>query len=136
MGEGVQKMLVAIMPSALNGSSDELEKVADMDSDIDTLYSHIVDYLGKISLQKLTAENTKTLMGLFELVQQLEEIGDIVETRMVNVGLKRVTENIAISAETIAKIESFHQQIVSAFEFSNLAIRDLDAGRCKKSQIP
>ena len=132
MGEGVQRMLVAIMPTALVGSSEELEKVADMDSDVDTLYSHIIDYLGKISLQKLSAENTKTLMGLFELVQQLEEIGDIVETRMVNVGLKRITENVAVSLDTISKIESFHQQIVSAFEYSNLAIRDLDPIAAKK----
>ncbi len=132
MGEGVQKMLVAIMPSALTGSSEELEKIADMDSTIDTQYSHIIDYLGKISTQKLTAENTKTLMGLFELVQQLEEIGDIIETRMVNVGLKRITQDLVVSADTVSKIESFHHQIVSALEFSNLAIRNLDPVAAKK----
>jgi phosphate:Na+ symporter len=134
MGKDVTKMFAASMPTALTGSGAELEKIADRDRDIDRLYRYIVDYLGKISLQKLSEENTAQLMGMFDLVQQLEQIGDIVESRIVILGLRRISDDIVVSKNTLAKIMAFHKQVLSALELSNSAIHDLNFDAAKQAR--
>lgn len=126
MSKKVQKMMTQILPTLFTGSVEQLEKIAKKDDVVDTLYAHIIEYLGKISVQELTKTQTKELMALFELVQQLEEIGDILESRMVPLGLKRIHENITVSEETAAKILSVHQEAVTAFALSTKAIKTLD----------
>jgi len=126
MSKKVGKMMKYILPTLFTGSAEQLEKIANKDNDVDTLYAHIVEYLGKISVQELTKTQTKELMALFELVQQLEEIGDIIESRMVPLGLKRINEKISVSDETANKILAVHQEAVTAFELSTKAIKKLD----------
>jgi phosphate:Na+ symporter len=134
MSEMVEDMLASILPTAFTGSSEELAVISDKDADIDALYAHIVEYLGKISVQELTDEQTKELTALFELVQQLEEIGDIVESRMVPLGLRRIEENIVVSDETAAKISDVHQQVVATFDLTTTAIQKLDKIAAKEAR--
>jgi len=134
MSKKVQKMMAAILPALFTGSAEQLGKIAEKDDIVDTLYAHIIEYLGKISVQELTKTQTKELMALFEIVQQLEEIGDILESRMVPLGLKRIHEDISVSEETAAKILAVHQEAVQAFTLSTKAIKTLDRAAAKEAR--
>lgn len=134
MSKKVHKMLSEILPAAFSGDKESLTTIADRDNTVDALYAHIVEYLGKISVQELTKTQTKELMALFELVQQLEEIGDIIESRMVPLGLKRIKDDITVSDETAAKIQHVHQEVVTAFGLSRTAIKTLDRAAAEQAR--
>ena len=51
--------------------------------DVDALYGEIVIYLGKLSKTNLSDEHAEELLFLFQTVDRLENIGDIMEKNMV-----------------------------------------------------
>ena len=51
-----------------------------MDDAVDSLNAQIIDYLGKISRLTLTAAQTADLIRLMSAVNDLENIGDVIET--------------------------------------------------------
>ncbi len=127
----VERMVDAILPTALTGSASELQSIAEMDANVDDLHGHIVTYLGKISVRTLSEDETDTLMRLFTIVKELEEIGDIVETGMVMLGLRRIAENITVSAPTLERITDYHRQVQIAFELMSTALKEEDATAVK-----
>ena len=132
LGKRVSKMLKKILPAALSGTADELEEIANMDDKVDALFAHIINYLGQISVRKLSESENKTLMRLFDIVQQLEEIGDIIESRMVMLGLRRIEDNIKVSDATLKKINSYHERVVEALDLMLLALKEQDPAHVKK----
>lgn len=132
MGKRVGKMVRRILPAALSGSAKELEEIADLDNKVDALYAYIIDYLGKVSVKKLSDSENQTLMKLFDVVHQIEEIGDIIESQMVTMGLQRIEEDIRVSDETMKKIMGYHERVYEAFELTLLALKDQDPAHAKK----
>jgi len=57
-----------------------------------------------------------------ESINDLENIGDIIETNLVSHGERRIATGLAISDETRQKIEEFHAQVARALDLSLQAI--------------
>ncbi len=100
MGEAVQKMLEDIMPAILKGNQKSLIEVRDLDDKVDILYEQIVDYMGRISKHSLTDQQTEEFLKLMEAVSDLENIGDTIETNLVDLGFDRINAGFSISAPT------------------------------------
>jgi len=115
MGESVQKMLEDIMPAILQGSRKSLIEVRDMDDKVDILYEQIVDYMGRISKHSLTDQQTEEFLKLMEAVSDLENIGDTIETNLVELGFDRIQAGVSISAPTRQVLSGFHKVITKAF---------------------
>jgi len=90
VGGLVKDMLEDIMPAILSGNHSVLSEIAEMDDKVDALHGQIVIYLGKISQKTLTEPQTKELLGLMDAVNDLENIGDIIETDLVYLGNQRI----------------------------------------------
>ena len=84
MGEYVQEMLTKSMPAFLAGDRERIKEISEIDDKVDFLYSEIVAYLGKVSKQALTEEQVQELSNLLSAVNDLESIGDIIETDAVD----------------------------------------------------
>ncbi|MCP4304227.1 MAG: Na/Pi cotransporter family protein, partial [bacterium] len=80
MGERVQEMLDRSMPAFMSGEREQLEEVIAIDDEVDILYDHIIVYLSKIGQQQLTEKQTRELQGLMAAVNELESMGDVIET--------------------------------------------------------
>ena len=122
MGDKVRDMLREILPALLDGTREGLQRIEEMDDAVDVLHSEIVAYFGKIFQTALSEPQTKELIVLMEAAKDLESIGDIIETNLVGIGVRRLDENVQISAVTERLIRDFHTTVSGAFENSLLAV--------------
>jgi phosphate:Na+ symporter len=131
MGDKVKAMLIAILPAVLSGSREELEEIARMDDSVDTLHGRIVSYLANISQAKLTEVDTAELIQLMAATNDLENIGDIMETNLVTLGGRRIDLGLRISGETQEVIREFHQAVMRALDASLLAVTQKNANAAR-----
>ncbi len=116
LGKRVRAMFAAIMPVAITGNRVELGKVRAMDKVVDALHLVIIEYLGGISLAKLTKRQSKELMQLVETANDLEHVGDRIATDMVRSALKRIDEGVRVSEQTARVLEDYHANVSSALD--------------------
>jgi phosphate:Na+ symporter len=114
MGETVNAMLRGIMPAIIKGDRQALEEIRQMDDTVDILHAGIIDYLGKISKQQLSDEQSRELLQLMDAVSNLENIGDIVETNLVVLGHDRIRDKVEVSATTQQVLNGFQEAISKA----------------------
>ena len=114
MGEVVQEMLDRILPAILDGDRGSLAEVQAMDDEVDILYEQIIDYMGKISKQKLTDRQTTEFLELMAALSDLENIGDTIETNLVFLGHERIDAGVLVSAATRKVLMDFHEMVKKA----------------------
>jgi phosphate:Na+ symporter len=108
MGELVEQMMQRIMPAILSGNRQTLRDIERMDDDVDVLHAQIIAYLGKVSRLSLTERQTAELIKLMEAVNDLENIGDVIETNLIVLGNERIDEGVSISQPTREVLTNFH----------------------------
>jgi len=140
LGERVTDMLDAILPAVLHGQSEELRAIEAKDDAVDALYASMVTYLGKVSQQKLSAEETDELINLMEALNSLENIGDVIETNLVALGLNRIESGVSVGDATAEMLTGFHSAVRRALDASLQAAtqrstRAAAAVRTMKSEI-
>jgi phosphate:Na+ symporter len=114
MGERIREMLERILPAIISGNRETLRDIAKIDDEVDILHGHIITYLGDISKKALTEEQTRNLVGLMGAINDLENIGDTIETDLVYLGNERIDKGVTISPETRNVLQSLHQVISKA----------------------
>ena len=116
LGKRVSEMVAAIMPAAITGTRSDLERVAAMDKVVDALHIAIIEYLGKVSLKKLSTRQSDELMQLVAIANDLEHIGDRIATSMVTSAQKRIDEDVTVSPETAEILGEFHEVVSSTLD--------------------
>ncbi len=132
LGKRVDKMVVDIMPAAITGTRQDLERVAGMDRAVDALHRAIIEYLGKISLANLSKRQSKELMQLVEVANALEQIGDRIATGMVTSATKRIDEDVTVSAETAQALIEYHEMVVATLKDALKAVVSQDSALAKQ----
>ncbi len=122
MGERVQDMMERIMPAILSGNKETLHDIERMDDDVDMLHAQIIAYLGKISRLTLTEAQTSQLIRLMEAVNDLENIGDVIETNLIVLGHERIDQGVSISQPTREVLTNFHVAVNRAVECAVQAV--------------
>ncbi len=122
MGEHVQAMMERIMPAILSGNQETLNDIERMDDNVDTLHASIISYLGKISRQALTEHQTAELIRLMEAVNNLENIGDVIETNLIVLGRDRIAHGVSISQPTREVLTGFHRAVTRSVEAAVQAV--------------
>jgi len=127
MGDRVKQMMREILPVMMTGSNAELAEVRRMDEAVDILHGHIITYLGKISQNELTENQMDELMRLMEAANDLENIGDIIETNLTALGERRIEHGVRISDPTQQVIRDFHSVVSRSLDLALHAITQKDA---------
>lgn len=126
MGGYVKDMLAGIMPAILSGNHAALRQVVAMDDKVDGLHGQIVTYLGKISQKSLSETQTRELLGLMDAVNDLENIGDIVETDLFHLGNQRIDMGLTISNRTRELLINMHKFVTRSAELGIDAVKTDD----------
>ena len=126
MGERVREMLEGILPAVINGDRLLLKKIAKIDDEVDILHGHIVTYLGRISQKALTEQQTRVLVKLMGATNDLENIGDVIETDLVYLGNEGIDEHVSISKETRDMLRKLHDIVTSTAELAIDAVMEND----------
>jgi phosphate:Na+ symporter len=127
MGRQVKEMLRQILPAIFNGSMTTLLGIRQMDERVDALHAQIVTYLGKVSKSKLTESQSDEFLRLMDVVNDLENIGDVVETNLVELGISRLQKNVTISPQTQEVLLEFHAVVIRAVADAIQAVADDNA---------
>ena len=131
MGKRVRTMLTDSLEVVLVGSAAQLDELADSDQEVDVLYGQIVTYLGRLSQGSLTQAQTATLMNLTTAANEIESIGDVVETDLVALGHRRLDSGIAASEETRELLGHLHELVLDAFRKALKGMKNVDPGRAR-----
>jgi phosphate:Na+ symporter len=122
IGDHAQRMLAEVMPAIVMRDREALERIQNMDDQVDILHGYAIEYLGKISKTALTEEQTKDFVLLMEAVNNLENIGDIIETDLVGLGNKLIDENVSISDSTKEVLRSIHAAVSKSVDAAIQAV--------------
>jgi phosphate:Na+ symporter len=96
MGKRLTRMLEAAPRAWAEGSRTELQRVADMDDEVDRLHGAILESSRDLSREELTAAETRRLEGLFSIANYLESIGDLIETDIISQGIRRLDKRVEL----------------------------------------
>lgn len=116
LGEVVSSMVRQARTCTLVGGRGDLVRLRESDTDVDTLYDHIIEYLARLSEQSLPDEDGRWLLGLLETANALESIADLVETNLVSLGTRRLDSGVAPSDSTRELIESAFTSVIENLE--------------------
>jgi phosphate:Na+ symporter len=127
MGERVRTMLRRILPAVFNGEVEDLVAIRAMDEAVDVLHGRIIVYLGQLSRAGLREEESRRLISLMEAANDLENIGDVIETNLVTLGMQRSDEGVRISDATQEVLRGFHRTIQKSLELALQAVGQQNA---------
>ena len=122
MGSRVHDMLEAAIPAVIRGNAEELDAVEARDDEVDALYEHVITYLAEISKRELTNEQTAELLGLMEATNDVEAVGDAIETNLVSDGRRRLEFGVTISESTTEVIEELGAQVLEGVDIAVAAV--------------
>ncbi len=122
LAQRVREMLSEAVPAVIGGSHADLVRVEAMDDEVDALYGAIVAYLGRLSNEELGSRTSAELFQLMEATNNLEAIGDIIETNLVQLGVSRLEQDLVISDETAERLHGLHVEILRALDLALLAV--------------
>lgn len=125
-GKRVMDMLQQIMPALIDGDKDALKEVARIDDVVDTLHGHIITYMGKLSRKPLTDKQSDEFVNLMAAANDLESIGDVIETELVYLGMERIENGITISAATREVFENLHKEVSMTVAMALNAVMEKD----------
>ena len=103
-----------------------LEEIAEMDVDVDMLHARIVAYLARISSGELSRNETDVLLRLIQAANQIEHMGDLIETNLVGLGQKLAEDGVTVSSQTADIIRDYHAKVGDALRGSTNAFREDD----------
>ncbi len=132
LGQHVKTMQEKILPAIVTGSTASLKRIRKMDDDVDALHGEIITYLGRISKKPLTEVQTLEFMDLMSAANNLENIGDVIETDMVDLGNKRIAQGVTISKGTQNLLSDLHDTVSSALELALAALAEKDPQRAQE----
>jgi phosphate:Na+ symporter len=97
--------------AALRGTKAELAEVKASDDAIDDLREAIVTYLADLGRAEVSDEESDELVALIGAADELEAIGDVVETNLVRLGKRRLKEGFEIAASTRELLAAMHERV-------------------------
>ena len=103
-----------------------------MDDKVDGLHGQIVTYLGQISQKSLSETQTHELLGLMDAVNDLENIGDIIETDLVYLGNQRIDMGLTISDQTRELLKNMHELVTRSTKLATDAVMTDDEDLASK----
>lgn len=126
LGEILQEMFHGLREGFLERDRKQFEKVRAMDDQIDVLEGEILRYLGKVRIQSLSEKESSDVAAAMVVADELESVGDVMETDLVNVGY-RALDSDAHSTEAMRYLFSqLGDKLAEAIELTVDGIRDLD----------
>ena len=126
LGEIVQEMVAKIPDAIESGEVAPLDELARMDDQVDLLETEIIRYLGQVRKQSLSDWESQDFTTLMRATDNLESIGDIIETDFVTIGKNRIEQKLEASDAMKSMLLELHAVVSKALALAVQAVRDED----------
>jgi len=126
LGQYTLRMVREALPTVFQGNEDDLEVLAGMDDDVDALHGAIVLYLGQLSRAGMIRRQADELSDYMAVANHFENIGDMVETNMVEAGSARLERSVQMSQPTQELLNALHNKVCWTVEGAMQALVESD----------
>jgi phosphate:Na+ symporter len=128
LGASALRMVKECPDPVLSGGAQELDDLQQLDNDVDRLHGALITYLGRLSLEALTGEQSVRLSQYIAAANYFENIGDMIETNLVDAGRERLERGLEISPSTKEVLRALHEKVQWSVEQATTALASEDAG--------
>ncbi|MDF1861300.1 MAG: Na/Pi symporter, partial [Verrucomicrobiales bacterium] len=112
LGTCVERMLEEAPQAVVEGTHEDLDRIVAMDDDVDHLHAEILNYITDLAREELQTSETKSLEGEIEIANNLEAIGDLIETNFVTQGRRRIENKVEFSKEEESAVRPLYREVV------------------------
>ena len=126
MAEVVQGMFRDTLRVLLEEDQELLESIERRENVVDHLNREIKFYITQLSEQALSHEESAREMGLLSFINDLENIGDILDINVLDLAKKKHYQKLRFSEEGTREIVELHQMIAEDFQNAITAFATLD----------
>jgi len=93
------------------------------------LASAVLQYIGKLSEEEHTAEDSREMIKLIEIVNDLESISDVVSTNLLATGQQRLAERVDLASLRDDSTSRFAAFITEKFEETVAILGDANTAK-------
>ena len=111
LGAVAVEMLRKAFDPVTRGSESQLRELREMDNEVDELHAELITYLSRLSRQSLSEAQSERLSEYITVANNFESIGDLIETNMVDAGLKRLKDEHTVSDSTLEALRDLHEKV-------------------------
>jgi phosphate:Na+ symporter len=104
-------MLRDIKAAFQQREGNKFDQIARMDDQVDILHADITAYLRKLSVQNLTEQENDDLLVYLRANDDLERIGDVIETNLVEMGQDVIRSGVTENETSRVILESLYEQV-------------------------
>ncbi|MBI5043919.1 MAG: Na/Pi cotransporter family protein [Nitrospirae bacterium] len=132
MADIVHEMLSDSIAVFKNDDAEMIDSIEKRDDYVDLLDREIKLYLTRLSNESLTPQQSKMEQDLLAFINDLENIGDVVDKNLMELAKKKIKNGLVFSQDGMKEIEEFHKKILENFEIGASAFVSGDAELAKK----
>lgn len=131
LGAAALHMMRGAMDTVLHGSAEDIKTLEELDNNVDALHGAVITYLGRLSQENLSDRQSEQLHDYLAAANYMENIGDMIETNLLDAGKRRLRTNLDVSPKTEELLRALSKEVTRATERSIRAIvsNDLDSAR-------
>lgn len=118
MADIVSEMFAKTIETFVREDPELVERIEEKDNQVDTLDRDIKHYLTKLSQQSLTGEQSKREIGILSFVNNLENIGDIVDKNLMELAKKKLSKGARFSDAGAQEIALLHKNVQQNLELA------------------
>jgi len=111
-----QEMVQKALPAATVGHKNDLLELVNLDDKVDLLHTEIIAYLAQLSKKEINEKQTKQLAGYISIANNLENIGDLIETNIVHTGFGRIKNDVHMSETTLNILSDLHERVCQVLD--------------------
>jgi phosphate:Na+ symporter len=126
LAEITETMLTKIQSAFQNRNHEQLDKVAKLDDKADIIHADISDYIRQLTMQSLSEEDNKLIMRYIQANEDLERIGDVIETNLVAAGHDAIKDGITENETARAILKDLYDYVQQSLSDSKKSIVDDD----------
>ena len=111
MGTRVTKITNGSLEAVSSGTAEDMRNLWKMDSRVDEIHGFILAYLADLSRGNLEKSQSDLLHRYLATSNYMENIADMVETNLMEIGRERLRTGLVISDATMQVLNHFHQEV-------------------------
>lgn len=132
MADLVQEMFRDTITVFRKNDETLAEQLQARDDVVDRLEEHIKHYLTRLTEQGLTSEQSKREVSLLFMIQDLENIGDIIDKNLMELAKKKIAGRLEFSPEGAKDVEHLYALVAENLDLAVTAYATQDAELAQK----
>ncbi len=117
MGAMASSNMSIAMEAFFDGDQEKIDRVYEVERQIDYLSKEVTDYLVKINQLQLPVTDAKRIGGFFHVVIDIERIGDYAEN-IADYAIKKREESLEFTKKGMKEIQEMHKKTMEILEKS------------------